>query len=182
MKTDISNDKKETNLNKNNLIFSKGFRMSIYDQKNAFDFVAIVKPAVTFIAALIALIALVLLFGILSELIKPQAIEASFLDNPLDMTKDNRFTKLSVTITNVTGKNAPITLVEVKPENPKNIIVSPAQTDLGLVEKGNRRITEFIVRPNPAEKVLAGTYTLNVFAVINGERFQKQMVLEIKTK
>ena len=155
--------------------------MGIYDKKNAFDFVSIAKPAAPFIAALIALIALVFLFGILSELIKPQAIEASFLDNPLDMTKDNRFTKLSVTITNVTGRNAPIALVEVKPENPKDIIVSPSRVDLGLVERGNRRITEFIVRPNPAEKVLAGTYTLNIFVVMNGERFQKQMVLEIKT-
>lgn len=155
--------------------------MGIYDKKIEFGFLGAAKQFVPFIIAIVALIALFLLFTALSELAKPQAITASFSENPLEMANGSTFTKLSLTITNVTGKNAQAVAVEVKPENSQAIIVSPAKTDLGLVENGNRRETEFIVRPNPSKTILGGTYTLNIYAVMNGERFQKQVVLEIKT-
>lgn len=154
--------------------------MSIYDKKIGFDFFGVTKQLIPFAIGIIVLIGLVLLFAMFSEIIKPQPIAASFQDNPLDLTKST-FTKMTVTITNVTTRNAPDVQVEVIPEVTDAIIVAPAKTDLGLVEKGNKRVTEFIVRPNPAKAVKPGTYTLNVFAVINSERFQQKMVLEIKT-
>ncbi len=107
----------------------------------------------------------------------PQAIDASFSENPLDIAKGSSFTKLSVTITNITSKNAPNVQVEVIPENTKDINVTPNRTDVGLIDKGNERITEFIIQPNPTAK--GGKYPINVYAVINGERFQKQMELKI---
>lgn len=155
--------------------------MGIYDEKLKIGFPAQAKQAIPFIIAIIVLIGLVLLFNFLSELMKQQPIVASFSENPLEMAKGSTYTKLSVTVSNTLGKNAPNVQVEVRAEDTETLIVSPAKTDLGLIEKGNRRITEFIIRPNPAKTIRAGTYTLNIFVVMNGERFQEQVILEIKT-
>ena len=155
--------------------------MGIYDKKLSVDVSGAAKQFAPFIIAIIILIGLFLLFQFFSDVIKQPAIEASFSDNPLDLAKGSAFTKLSVTINNITSKNASSVTVEVSPENSRDIIVAPNQADLGLIEKGNRRVTEFLIRTNPSERVLAGTYTINIYTVLNGERFQKQMVLEIKT-
>jgi hypothetical protein len=155
--------------------------LGIYDKKVEFNFVSVTKQIVPFAIGLVVLIGLFLLFNIFSEMLKPQAIVASFNDNPLDLTKGNSFTKLSLTVTNTLKENAPNVFVKVGAENPEAIIIVPTQADLGLIEKGNKRITEFIVRPNPAKKVLAGTYTINILVTMNNEQFKQSMVLEIKT-
>lgn len=155
--------------------------MGIYEKKIEFDFASAVKQFAPIVIGIIAIFALFLIYGMISDATKPQAITADFSRNPLDLTKnDLNFTKLEVTITNISNSNARNVLVEVSPEDTKSIVVSPQITYLGLVEKGNKRLTEFIVRPNPAV-IRSGTYTINVYAVINGERYSKQMVLEVKT-
>jgi len=154
--------------------------VGIYDNKISFDFASLTKKAFPFVLAIIVIIGVFLLLSTITEMAKPKTISASLSDNPLDTAKDS-FTKLTVTITNTTAKNAPVVVVEVLPEDSEAIIVSPKQADLGLIEKGNERTTEFIVRPNPGKTVLSGTYSINVFAVMNGERFRETVLLKIKT-
>lgn len=154
------------------------FCLSIYNKKNAFDFASVAKQFAPFAIGIIVLIGLFLLFQVFSELIKPQAIAAEFSDNPLDLAK-NSFTMLTVTVTNITKSNAQPVPFDVIAEDPASIKITCEKKDLGFIEKGNERITSCLVRPTTE---LAGTYSLNIFVIMNSERFQKKMVLEVKTK
>lgn len=87
-------------------------------------------------------------------------------------------TELTITITNPFQKAAENVSVFVVPEDKKSLIVFPESIPVKTLDKSRTIVVS--IRPNPAERVLSGTYLLNVSMMIGEEKFSKQVELEIK--
>lgn len=155
--------------------------MGIYDKK--FDLglnvdTGIIKLA---IIGIIALVVLLVLGQLAVNFFKPNALQLSFSENPLDLTADHsKNTMLTVRVTNVLQADAANVVVEVKPVVENALIVFCDKTKFDKIEKGSRRDVSCSIRKNPLVQLTQGTYKILAKTSLNGENYQKEAVLEIK--
>ncbi|MDO8428115.1 MAG: hypothetical protein Q7S92_02785 [Candidatus Diapherotrites archaeon] len=134
---------------------------------------------------LLALAIVLILAGLyftLTELLKPNALQISLEQNPLLLSQKD-FTKLKVTVSNVTQETAQNVLVTVKPIATEALLID-GQTEntksFGIIATNENRKDEFLIRANPGKTVLAGDYKLLAETTINGQYFKQEITLTVQ--
>lgn len=110
---------------------------------------------------------------------QPQPIVASLNDNPLHL-KEKRFTLLNVIITNVTAETARSVEVRVEAEDKKSIAIGSSESDsekIDLIESGLNRKVHFLVWPK--EGIKEGNYRIKISTTLNGQAFEKSIILQV---
>jgi hypothetical protein len=132
--------------------------------------------------AIILIVFLGTAYVTLADVFKPNAIHAQLDKNPLELSK-GEFTKLKVTVTNVTAETGENVFVTVTPIATAFIIVDGKTTNtknFGIIASGENRQDEFLIRNNPGRKVLAGNYKLQIETTINDETFKQEVLLTVQ--
>ena len=132
---------------------------------------------------LLAIIAVVVLFFAVQALLaffSPKPMEFSFDRNPLNLG-ESQSAVLSVALKNVFAKPVEGAVVSVQPIDRQNIIVFPAQKGIEILGRGEKRVFDFNVRPNPNGSVSSGDYKLKIVLEIAGKTFEEEATLSIKT-
>ncbi|MBN1941305.1 MAG: hypothetical protein JW772_03930 [Candidatus Diapherotrites archaeon] len=132
---------------------------------------------------IVGLIAIVLAFFAVQTLMQPQAIMFSLSPNPLDLAR-NQTSLLTVDVFNVTGANAENAVLDVSAVASELFVITPESQSISTIEAGGRREYLFQIRPfnnqNPTAGVPAGDYKLQIILNVNGEKFTKEAILQIK--
>ena len=112
--------------------------------------------------------------------VQPKPLEAGLSPNPLDLTTDlDSF--LTITVNNVTDSTASNVVVSVETEASDSITIFPKSRTIPTLGKGETRtLSPFAVSPNPSSEIFTGTYILTIRTVINGQLFEKQVLLDLK--
>jgi hypothetical protein len=159
--------------------------MGIYDNKKRpaakFDFsLGQLKYPAIFLGVLIVII---IVFFALQALFQPQPIIVSLNPNPIDLAQAQA-ALLTVNAVNTTQENSASASLRVVPVASEMFVVTPASQEISTLEAGGRREFVFQIRPfnkaNPDSTVPPGDYKIKIFFEINGQKFSKEIVLQIK--
>lgn len=159
--------------------------MSIYnDKKIGFKFDFSLKELKYPIMALIAIALILLIAFTVSVLLQPKALVLKLDPNPMDLTSTAKagITTLTVQAANTTGKNASNVLIEVEPLSKENLIAYPEKQVIPTLGTRENKTARFIIRPNPAQKLFAGNYEINVSMKINSMVYTEKAILTVKTE
>ena len=113
--------------------------------------------------------------GFLVEAFKPNAVDAWF-DRSTILSSEQTF--LHVKVTNVTGADAENIFVRVEAKDSSKINLEAVQASyLSKLPANDFRTMDFLV--NPVGSVLPGRYAVQASATINGEKFVRDLTIEI---
>jgi len=145
-----------------------------------FDFDFSVEKLKKPVLVLLAVIVLFFVAQALLAFFSPKPTEFSFDRNPLNLA-ESQSSVLSITVKNVFDSTVESSVLSVEPVDLQNIIVFPAQKNIEILGKGEKRVFDFAIRPNPNGSVSSGDYKIRMSLEMNGKTFEEEATLSIKT-